>query len=278
MRVFKGDLGGGRRYVASTHSAQRSRLEGDWGSIGVGMATVRRSIPPRDPWRPLHQRDGDRRMAEKIEKSDAEWREQLTPEQYDVLRRRGTERSFTGPYWNEKKPGVYRCAGCGEELFVSETKFDSGTGWPSFTRPAAEGRVDEHDDRSHGMVRTEVACADAAVISGTSSPTVRSRPASDTASIPPPSSSRTSPGSLSPGRSRHRAQSLRPLCSQRASEKPRDGGSSGALRPPARGLASAPVLREHPTRRSRGSSSTLIKCPSRPLAMPIDPRRAVAEA
>ena len=98
-------------------------------------------------------------MAEKIEKSDAEWREQLTPEQYDVLRRRGTERSFTGPYWNEKKPGVYRCAGCGEELFVSETKFDSGTGWPSFTRPAAEGRVDEHDDRSHGMVRTEVACA-----------------------------------------------------------------------------------------------------------------------
>jgi peptide-methionine (R)-S-oxide reductase len=97
-------------------------------------------------------------MAEKIEKSDAEWREQLTPEQYDVLRQRGTERSFTGPYWNEKKSGVYRCAGCGQELFVSETKFESGTGWPSFTRPVAEGRVEEHEDRSHGMVRTEVAC------------------------------------------------------------------------------------------------------------------------
>jgi peptide-methionine (R)-S-oxide reductase len=97
-------------------------------------------------------------MAEEIEKSDAEWRGQLTPEQYQVLRQRGTERPFTGSCWNEKRPGVYRCAGCGQELFVSDTKFESGTGWPSFTRPVAEGRVEEHEDRSHGMVRTEVTC------------------------------------------------------------------------------------------------------------------------
>jgi peptide-methionine (R)-S-oxide reductase len=98
-------------------------------------------------------------MTEKIEKSDAEWREALTPEQYQVLRQKGTERAFTGRYWDAKKPGVYRCAGCGEELFVSDTKFESGSGWPSFTGPAAEGRVEEHEDRSHGMVRTEVVCA-----------------------------------------------------------------------------------------------------------------------
>ena len=97
-------------------------------------------------------------MAGKIEKSDAEWRERLTPEKYHVLRERGTECSFTGKSWDEKRSGTYRCAGCGEELFISDAKFDSGTGWPSFTRPAGEGRVDEHADRSHGMVRTEVTC------------------------------------------------------------------------------------------------------------------------
>jgi peptide-methionine (R)-S-oxide reductase len=97
-------------------------------------------------------------MGEKIEKSEAEWREQLAPEQYRVLREKGTERAFTGAYWDAKTPGIYRCAGCGEELFTSETKFDSGCGWPSFYRAAADDRVEEHEDRSHFMVRTEVTC------------------------------------------------------------------------------------------------------------------------
>jgi len=98
-------------------------------------------------------------MAEKVKKSDAEWREQLTREQYHVLREKGTERPFTGKYWNQHEPGVFRCAGCGTELFRSDTKFDSGSGWPSFTAPAAPERVKTETDASHGMRRTEVLCA-----------------------------------------------------------------------------------------------------------------------
>jgi peptide-methionine (R)-S-oxide reductase len=94
-----------------------------------------------------------------VERSDREWREELTPEQYEVLRRKGTERPFTGKYWHEKRDGTYRCAGCGSELFSSETKFDSGTGWPSFTEPANRANVELHDDRSYGMHRVEVTCA-----------------------------------------------------------------------------------------------------------------------
>jgi peptide-methionine (R)-S-oxide reductase len=97
-------------------------------------------------------------MAEKLEKTDDEWRRQLTPEQYRVLRRKGTEPAFTGEYWNTKTPGTYRCAGCGEPLFESGAKFDSGCGWPSFVQPIEGSRVEEHEDRSHGMVRTEVTC------------------------------------------------------------------------------------------------------------------------
>jgi peptide-methionine (R)-S-oxide reductase len=97
-------------------------------------------------------------MATRIQKSDAEWRQELTPEQYDVLRRKGTERAFTGTYVDEKTPGVYRCAGCGAELFDSSTKFESGTGWPSFTAPTVADAVEIHVDRSHGMVREEVVC------------------------------------------------------------------------------------------------------------------------
>jgi peptide-methionine (R)-S-oxide reductase len=94
-----------------------------------------------------------------IEKTDAQWRAELTPEQYDVLRRKGTERPFVGDYVNSKDDGVYCCAACGAELFSSETKFDSGTGWPSFTDPAVRENVQLHEDRGLFMRRTEVTCA-----------------------------------------------------------------------------------------------------------------------
>jgi len=96
---------------------------------------------------------------EKLQKSDAEWRAELTPEQYEVLRKQGTERAFTGAYWDEKGDGVYRCAGCGQELFSSDTKFDSGTGWPSFWDPVEDARVETRQDNSLFMRRTEVVCA-----------------------------------------------------------------------------------------------------------------------
>ena len=95
----------------------------------------------------------------KIIKSEEEWRATLTPEQYHVARQGGTERAFTGPYWDEKRSGMYHCASCGVPLFRSETKFDSGTGWPSFHAPLEPDAVDEHSDGSHGMVRTEVRCS-----------------------------------------------------------------------------------------------------------------------
>jgi peptide-methionine (R)-S-oxide reductase len=98
-------------------------------------------------------------MTEKIEKSDAAWRAQLTPEQYKVARRKGTERAFSGAYWDTKTPGVYACVCCGQELFSSDTKFDSGTGWPSFWAPMAEDRIDTETDRSFFMTRTEVLCS-----------------------------------------------------------------------------------------------------------------------
>jgi peptide-methionine (R)-S-oxide reductase len=98
-------------------------------------------------------------MAEKIKKTDDEWRQELSPMRYEVLRRKGTERAFTGEYWNNHEAGTYRCAGCGAELFESDAKFDSGCGWPSFTRPAEDAAVDEARDSSYGMVRTEVLCS-----------------------------------------------------------------------------------------------------------------------
>ena len=98
-------------------------------------------------------------MALKVTKTDEEWRRELTPEQYRVLRGKGTERAFTGAYCDEKREGVYRCAGCGTELFRSDTKYDSGSGWPSFTSPAGSDRVETERDTSHGMVREEVLCA-----------------------------------------------------------------------------------------------------------------------
>ena len=98
-------------------------------------------------------------MSERIQKSEQEWRQELSPEQYRVLRKKGTERAFTGKYHNTKTPGVYTCAACGQELFDSETKFDSGSGWPSFYAPVEKDRVEEERDVTHGMVRTEVLCS-----------------------------------------------------------------------------------------------------------------------
>ncbi len=95
----------------------------------------------------------------KVAKTDAEWRAQLTPEQYHVTREHGTERPFTGPYLNEKRKGMYVCVSCGNPLFESDTKYDSGSGWPSFYAPASKAAVSEYDDDSMLMRRTEVRCA-----------------------------------------------------------------------------------------------------------------------
>ena len=97
--------------------------------------------------------------AGKIEKSDADWRRELTPEQYNVTRQHGTERPFSGPNWDNKDSGVYACVCCGEPLFDAATKYESGTGWPSFYQPIASGAVDEHEDRSLFMRRVEVRCS-----------------------------------------------------------------------------------------------------------------------
>lgn len=96
---------------------------------------------------------------EKVVKSEEEWKKELSPEQYHILREKGTERAFTGKYWNYKEDGTYTCAACGQELFKSDTKFDSGCGWPSFFDALDKARVNQHDDYSHGMHRIEVTCA-----------------------------------------------------------------------------------------------------------------------
>jgi peptide-methionine (R)-S-oxide reductase len=97
-------------------------------------------------------------MTRKVEKTEYEWRDELTPQEYHILRERGTERPFSGKYWKTKESGTYRCAACGNPLFSSETKYDSGSGWPSFYIPVSDESVEEQTDRSHGMVRTEVSC------------------------------------------------------------------------------------------------------------------------
>jgi peptide-methionine (R)-S-oxide reductase len=101
----------------------------------------------------------DSKIPPKVQKSDAEWRKQLSPQQYYVTREHGTERAFTGPFWNEKRSGRYGCVCCGADLFDAGTKYDSGTGWPSFYAPISPGVVSEHEDVSWFMRRTEVRCA-----------------------------------------------------------------------------------------------------------------------
>jgi peptide-methionine (R)-S-oxide reductase len=98
-------------------------------------------------------------METKVRKGDEEWRRELTPEQYEVTRNKGTEPAFSGEYWDTKEKGVYRCVGCGTELFSSDTKFDSGTGWPSFCAPVDDEHVETEADNSFGMRRTEVLCS-----------------------------------------------------------------------------------------------------------------------
>jgi len=97
-------------------------------------------------------------MKENVEKTDQEWQQQLTPEQYDIVRQRGTERPFTGRLYRLKAKGVYRCVACDQELFDSDTKYDSGSGWPSFWAPVSEENIDTATDLGHGMVRTEIHC------------------------------------------------------------------------------------------------------------------------
>ncbi len=98
-------------------------------------------------------------MTEKISKPEDEWRRELTPEQFHILRQKGTERAFTGEYAHSKTPGVYRCAGCGQELFASDAKFESGSGWPSFFQPVGQDCVESHEDSSHAIRRVEVTCS-----------------------------------------------------------------------------------------------------------------------
>lgn len=132
-------------------------------SCGLAACTAPPSgdTPPEDP--AMKNSDEPAALepdpAGKVVFSDEEWRERLTPEQYRIARQKGTERAFTGEYWDAKEKGVYTCVCCGAPLFSSDTKFKSGTGWPSFYQPVDEDAVSEESDRSHGMVRTEVLCS-----------------------------------------------------------------------------------------------------------------------
>jgi peptide-methionine (R)-S-oxide reductase len=133
-----------------------------WQHVGEGAyeetERVIQKLLAEDQTADNKQRRSEEAMTDKVEKTDEQWRKELAPEQFYVLRQAGTERAFTGAYWDNHEHGVYRCAACGLPLFNSSTKFDSGTGWPSFYEPIAKTTVTEETDRSAGMVRTEVKC------------------------------------------------------------------------------------------------------------------------
>ncbi len=125
----------------------------------VGWSKLRNGSPePKQNRFPAEAGETQEDMT-KVELSEEEWRKKLTPEEYHILREKGTERAFTGEYWDTKTKGTYHCAGCGLALFESDTKFDSGCGWPSFFKPLPGARISEHEDLSFGMRRTEVTCS-----------------------------------------------------------------------------------------------------------------------
>ena len=125
----------------------------------AGSAAGNNSRDPQSSKADHSAKSKGRKMADKVVKTDEEWRKLLTPEQYEVARGHGTERAFTGEYWDNHEKGIYVCVCCGQELFDSKTKFDSGTGWPSFYAPISEDNVVSHKDTSYGMVRVEVLCS-----------------------------------------------------------------------------------------------------------------------
>jgi len=127
--------------------------------IQEGLREVEKTSPPADSIRIYAEAQKGYIMAEKVSKSDEQWRAELTPLQFEVTRKKGTERAFTGEHWDNHDEGVYRCVCCGTDLFASDTKFESGTGWPSFTAPIAKENVREEIDTNLGMRRVEVLCA-----------------------------------------------------------------------------------------------------------------------
>ena len=153
---------GGAAALAAGAAAAKS-LAGSGGPLPRSGSKPAASVPAGEV-QIVQFTDSGRRegvaMVKKVAKSDEEWKRQLTPEQYDVTRRAGTEMAFTGPYWNLHEKGIFRCICCGNALFDSDTKFDSGTGWPSFWQPIAKENVAEHSDSTLGMMRTEVRCAE----------------------------------------------------------------------------------------------------------------------
>ncbi len=153
------ERGGPPRHAVPVPASAASQADAALPTPGVGPAAA--GLRAASPTSKTKQEPPTMSLqpGEKFVLSDEEWRKRLTPQQYHVLRRKGTEQAFTGEYWNEHRKGIYRCAGCGQALFSSETKFDSGTGWPSFWAPLSDEAIGTERDVSFFMVRTEVHCS-----------------------------------------------------------------------------------------------------------------------